>query len=146
DRRENLIAANHARECDCEIEIACRKDGTILALRGHEYADMGAYVRTNGAVGPRNGAQFLSGPYRIPDIEVDVELLVTNKTPVGTYRGPGRFEGDFFRERLLDLVADDLGIDRVELRRRNLIPESAQPYRLATVEPLHVESETDSGD
>ena len=124
DRREHLIAANHARECDCEIEIACRKDGTILALRGHQYADMGAYVRTNGAVGPRNGAQFLSGPYRIPDIDIDVELLVTNKTPVGTYRGPGRFEGDFFRERLLDMVARDLGIDPVAFRRRNLVAGS----------------------
>jgi aerobic carbon-monoxide dehydrogenase large subunit len=146
DRREHLIAANHARECDCEIEIACRKDGTILALRGHEFADMGAYVRTNGAVGPRNGAQFLSGPYRIPDIEIDVELLVTNKTPVGTYRGPGRFEADFFRERLFDMAARDLGIDPVAFRRRNLVPEAEIPYKIASVTPSEADTEFDSGD
>jgi carbon-monoxide dehydrogenase large subunit len=146
DRRENLIAANHARECDCELEIACRKDGTILALRGRQYADMGAYIRTNGAVGPRNCSQFVSGPYRIPDIEIIAQLLVTNKTPVGTYRGPGRFEADFFRERLLDMVASDLGIDSVEFRRRNLVPEAEIPYQLARVMPSDAETELDSGD
>ena len=63
---------------------------------------------------------------------------MTNKTPSGTYRGPGRFEADFFRERLLDIAAGDLGIDRVEFRRRNLIAEAEMPYRLATVEPLDI--------
>ena len=61
-------------------------------------------------------------------------MLVTNKTPVGTYRGPGRFEADFFRERLFDMAAKDLGIDRVEFRRRNLIAEADMPYPLATVD------------
>ena len=88
---------------------------------------MGAYMRTNGAVGARNIAQFMSGPYRIPNVNIDVSLWMTNKTPVGTYRGPGRFETDFFRERLFDMVANDLGIDRVEFRRRNLVPASAMP-------------------
>ena len=68
----------------------------------------------------------MSGPYRIPHIHIDVSLLVTNKTPSGTYRGPGRFEADFFRERLLDMAAADLGIDRVEFRRRNLIAGSGR--------------------
>src|SRR5262245_19348443 len=108
DRRENLMAMNHAREAECDIEIACARDGTILGLRGHAFADMGAYMRTNGAVGARNVAQFMSGPYRVPNIDIDVALLMTNKTPVGTYRGPGRFETDFFRERLLDMAAKDL--------------------------------------
>jgi carbon-monoxide dehydrogenase large subunit len=145
DRREHLIAANHARECQCEIEIACRKDGTILALRGHQYADMGAYIRTNGAVGPRNGAQFLSGPYFIPNIAIDVELLLTNKTPVGTYRGPGRYEGDFFRERILEIAARELGLDPVAFRRRNLVPRDAMPYKFASVGPADADSELDSG-
>jgi carbon-monoxide dehydrogenase large subunit len=87
-----------------------------------------------------------SGPYRIPHVRMDVSMMVTNKTPVGTYRGPGRFETDFFRERLLDIVAQDLGIDRVEFRRRNLIPESDMPYPLATSEPLGGKTECDSGD
>src|SRR5712671_5080451 len=113
DRRENLMAMNHAREAEADIEIACSRDGTILGLRGHTFTDMGAYMRTNGAVGSRNVAQFMSGPYRIENIDIDVTLFMTNKTPVGTYRGPGRFETDFFRERLFDMVAKDLGIDRV---------------------------------
>src|SRR5271165_2366627 len=119
DRREHLMTVNHAREAECDVEIACTRDGTILGLRGHAYVDVGAYMRTNGAVGARNVAQFMSGPYRIENIDIDVSLMLTNKTPVGTYRGPGRFETDFFRERLFDIVAKDLGVDRVELRRRN---------------------------
>ena len=72
--------------------------------------------------------------------------MMTNKTPSGTYRGPGRYEADFFRERLLDIAAGELGIDRVAFRRRNLITEAEMPYRLAIVEPLGIGSETDSGD
>jgi carbon-monoxide dehydrogenase large subunit len=146
DRRENLLACNHARDVEIELAIACERDGTFLALRGEAFCDIGAYVRTGGATPSRNVAQVLSGPYGVPNIRIDVSLVLTNKTPVGTYRGPGRYEADFFRERLIDMVADELGLDRVELRRRNLIPESAMPYRLATVMPLNNETETDSGD
>src|SRR5262245_3138494 len=146
DRREHLIATNHARDAACTLEIACTRDGTILALRGRAVTDMGAYLRTNGPTGARNIAQVLSGPYRIPDIRIDVDLVMTNKTPAGTYRGPGRLEADFFRERLIDVVAADLGLDRIAFRRRNLIGEDEMPYRLATVAPFGLESETDSGD
>jgi carbon-monoxide dehydrogenase large subunit len=146
DRREHLAATNHAREAECELEIACDKGGTIRALRGHALTDQGAYIRTNGPTAARNVAQVLSGPYRIPHIRIDVSLLMTNKTPAGTYRGPGRFEADFFRERLFDIAAAELGLDPVEFRRRNLVTEAEMPHRLATVEPLAIESETDSGD
>ena len=146
DRREHLIATNHARDVVCELEIACDRDGTIRALRGHAHADVGAYLRTNGATGARNVAQVLSGPYSIPNIRIDVSVHVSNKTPVGTYRGPGRFEADFFRERLLDMVARDLKLDGVEFRRRNLIAEAQMPYALATVVPLNIATETDTGD
>ena len=118
DRREHLIATNHARDAECELEIACERDGTILGLRGAGAADLGAYIRTNGVTAARNTAQVLSGPYRVPNIHFENALLVTNKTPSGTYRGPGRFEADFFRERLFDMAANDLGIDRVEFRRK----------------------------
>src|SRR5258705_11560962 len=128
DRREHLMTVNHAREAECDVEIACTHDGSILGLRGHAYVDVGAYMRTNGAVGARNVAQFMSGPYRIPHIDIDVALQLTNKTPVGTYRGPGRFETDFFRERLYDMVAQDLELDRVEFRRRNLVSQREMPY------------------
>src|SRR5262249_15924327 len=136
DRREHLMTVNHAREAECDVEIACTRDGRILGLRGHAYVDVGAYMRTNGAVAARNIPQFMSGPYRIENIDIDVSLLLTNKTPVGTYRGPGRFETDFFRERLFDMVARDLAIDRVEFRRRNLVSRREMPYALATITPF----------
>src|SRR5712672_604400 len=146
DRRENLLATNHARDAECELEIACTRDGRILALRGQAFTDVGAYLRTVGATASRNIAQVMSGPYRIPDIRIDVSLLVTNKTPSGTYRAPGRYEADFFRERLFDIVARDLNMDRVEFRRRNLIAEADMPYRLAKIVNLDIETECDSGD
>lgn len=146
DRRENLMAMNHARETEADLEIACARDGTILAIRGSISTDMGAYMRTNGAVGARNVAQFLAGPYRVPHVKIDSALWMTNKTPVGTYRGPGRFEGNFYVERLLDMVAEDLSIDRVELRRRNLIRADEQPYPIATVQPTNAKDQYDSGD
>jgi len=146
DRRENLLASNHSREMDCEIEIACHADGTVLALRGRAWVDMGAYLRANGSIPPRNVAQFLSGPYRVPNIHMESCAVLTNKTPVGTYRGPGRFEADFFRERLFDMAAKDLGIDPVEFRRRNLPRPAEMPYPLATVSPPEKKEELDSGD
>lgn len=146
DRREHLMTANHARESECELEIATTRDGRFLALRGTAYTNNGAYLRTNGSVQPRNIAQFCSGPYRFEHVDVTTTMIVSNKTPSGTYRGPGRFEGDFFRERLIDLVAKDLGIDRVEIRRRNLVTDREMPYRLADITPYDHSDELDSGD
>jgi carbon-monoxide dehydrogenase large subunit len=144
-RSEHFIASNHSREAVCDLEIACARDGTILALRAKAMVDVGAYVRTNGVTPARNISQVSSGPYRIPHVKFEVGVMLTNKTPSGTYRAPGRFETDFFRERLLDMVAADLGIDRVELRRRNFIAESEMPYALATCEPLGGKTACDSG-
>src|SRR5262245_31703848 len=146
DRREHLMATNHARDVECDIEIACERDGAIIGLRAHAYADIGAYVRTIGATPARNVIQVLPGPYRIPNVHVDIGLVMTNKTPVGTYRGPGRFEADFFRERLIDMVAQDLRLDRIEIRRRNLIREADMPYPLPRVITPAIETSCDSGD
>ena len=146
DRREHMLASNHARDVACTVEIACTREGKILALRAEAHCDIGAYVRTAGPTGGRNVAQVMTGPYRIEDCRITVALHVTNKTPVGTYRGPGRFEADFCRERLLDIVANDLGIDRVEFRRMNLVPPSAQPWALPTVIELDLATTTDGGD
>ncbi|MCC7486520.1 MAG: xanthine dehydrogenase family protein molybdopterin-binding subunit [Burkholderiales bacterium] len=146
DRREHLIAANHARDVECELEIACDREGRIVAVRGHAHADVGAYLRTNGVTPSRNLAQVAPGPYRIPHLRLEVSLHLTNKTPVGTYRAPGRFETDYFRERLFDIAAADLGIDRVEFRRRNLVSREEIPYPLPTIEPYGGRAETDSGD
>ncbi len=146
DRREHMMAANHARDIECEVEIAATRDGRILGLRGQVWADIGAYIRTNGSVGPRNVAQYMSGPYQIENIDLKSSMLLTNKTPSGTYRGPGRFETDFARERLLDIMADDLKIDRVELRRRNLVADRQMPYPLPSITPYDSSTELDSGD
>jgi aerobic carbon-monoxide dehydrogenase large subunit len=146
DRREHLTATNHSREVDCEIEIACRRDGTILAVRGHIAADMGAYIRTNGGVVPAKAAQFLPGPYRVRDVALTVEAFVTSKTPVGTLRAPGRFEANFFRERLLDMVARDLELDPMEFRRRNLIRETELPFATGKLVPYEPETDFDTGD
>ena len=146
DRREHLLTCNHAREFDCDLELLCRRDGTILAVRGRINGNIGAYIRSNATIAPRNIAQFFSGPYRIPNIHIESTMLVTNKTPTGTYRGPGRFEGDFFRERLFDIVADDLGIDPVAFRRRNLITRDEMPAKLATITPVRQQEELDCGD
>ena len=148
DRREHLTAMNHARQADCEVEIACRRDGTIVALRGEVFVDLGAYVRTNGLIAPRTLAQFFSGPYRVPNIRITSTALLTNKTPSGTYRAPGRYEASFFCERLIELAAGDMGIDSAEMRRRNLIEAAEMPYKLARLEPggPAVDTECDSGD
>ena len=116
-------------------------------MRGDVFVDLGAYVRTNGLIAPRNVVQLFSGPYRIPNIRLSSSALLTNKTPTGTYRAPGRYEGSFFCERLIELAAKDLGIDTIEMRRRNLVTDAEMPYRLARVEPsdLAAETECDSG-
>jgi carbon-monoxide dehydrogenase large subunit len=146
DRRENLLGSNHSREIDCELEIVCERTGRILALRGAASVDCGAYMRANAAVPSRNVAQFMSGPYDIPNIHIESTVYLTNKAPIGTYRGPGRFEADFFRERLFDIAARDLGIDPVEFRRINLVKAGQMPYPLAMLNKPNKSEELDSGD
>ena len=136
DRREHMMAINHAREMYADLEIACRADGTVVGVRGRIDIDLGAYVRTNGFTTPRNVVQFVSGPYLMPNIAIDAFSYLTSKTPTGTYRGPGRYEASFFCERLLDMAANDLGIDPAEFRLKNLIPEDQLPRPLATMAGL----------
>jgi carbon-monoxide dehydrogenase large subunit len=95
---------------------------------------------------PAKAAQFLPGPYRIPDVGVEVWAMLTNKTPTGTYRGPGRFEANFFRERLFDMAATDLGIDRVAFRQRNLLTQAELPYAIGPLVPYEAASHYDTGD
>ena len=146
DRREHLLSANHSREVDCDLEIACRRDGTLLGLRGKVFADMGAYIRTNAGVVPAKAGQFLLGPYRFPNVHIEVTALMTNKTPTGTYRAPGRVEANFFRERLLDMVARDIGLDPLAFRRMNLIAASEMPYSIGTLVPYEHAAAYDTGD
>ncbi len=130
DRREHLMATNHSRQQYHEIEIGFDRDGHIVALVDRFVTDMGAYIRTHGVVVPELTAALLPGPYRIPNYACDIRCVLTNKTPTGTYRGPGRFECTFVRERLMDIAAVQLAVDPIDLRRRNLVTPNEMPYEV----------------
>src|SRR5262245_31534181 len=128
DRREHLIAANHSRQQRHKIRAAVDAQGRILAIADEFFHDQGGYVRTHAATVPDLAAAMLPGPYRVPAYAVLGRVRLTNKTPGGTYRAPGRFETTFVRERLMDVVAARLGLDRIEVRRRNLVGKDEMPY------------------
>jgi CO/xanthine dehydrogenase Mo-binding subunit len=128
DRMEHMLAANHSREQQWWARIGLNERGQILALDAKFTADMGAYMRTHGTTAPSNSATIYLGPYVIPNYRCSMRCVMTNKTPTGTYRAPGRVEADFVRERMLDLAARRMGVDRAELRERNFIPAAAMPY------------------
>jgi CO/xanthine dehydrogenase Mo-binding subunit len=130
DRREHFVATNHSREQHAEVEIAGSADGNLLAIRLRAFVDLGAYVRTNAMVLPLNTATHLPGPYRWKAVAAESYGVLTNKTPAGTYRGPGMYEPAFYRERAIDMLARRLEIDPVALRERNLIPRKLLPYSL----------------
>jgi len=128
DRREHLIATNHSREQHYRVRAAVDGDGQLLAVDGEFLHDQGAYVRTHAVTVPDLAATMLLGPYRVGAYGMAGRVRLTNKTPCGTYRAPGRFESTFVRERLMDAIAAQLGLDPTEVRRRNLIPAAAMPY------------------
>jgi carbon-monoxide dehydrogenase large subunit len=146
DRREHFLATNHSREAACELEIACDRDGTIVGLRGEVTVDIGAYARGTGGTSPTRCAQFLPGPYRLPNFACRVNAHVSNKTPSGTYRGPGRVEANFFRERLIDIAAADLGIDPADMRRRNFVTAQEMPFDMGRLVTYEAPAQFDSGD
>jgi aerobic carbon-monoxide dehydrogenase large subunit len=137
DRREHLIAANHSRQQFHRAAIAGDEDGNILALRSEFWADMGAYVRTLGIRVPDLTLSMLPGPYDIPNYQGRAHCVVTNKTPIGTYRAPGRFESCFVRERLIDIYSAEIGADPVEVRRKNLIAPHQMPYERSLLSTGH---------
>ncbi len=146
DRREHFLATNHSRETACDLEIACDRNGVILGLRGEVTIDIGAYARGTGGTSPTRCAQFLPGPYRIPSFLCKVNAHVSNKTPSGTYRGPGRVEANFFRERLIDIAALDLGLDPAEVRRRNFVSAQEMPFNIGRLVTYEDPAQFDSGD
>jgi aerobic carbon-monoxide dehydrogenase large subunit len=145
DRREHLIAANHSRQQYHHARAAIDRDGRILAIDDEVFHDQGAYMRTHAATVPDLAAAMLPGPYRVPAYRAKVHVRLTNKTPCGTYRAPGRFESTFVRERLIDAIAAKLSLDQVEVRRRNLIPPQDMPYARG-LDTLGTEIVLDSGD
>ena len=128
DRTENFLAAYQGRGLDADVELALAADGRILALRASLYGDLGGYLYATTPVAPHTAAMLLGGTYRIPAVAVDVVGAATTKVPTGPYRGAGRPEGAFLIERMVDLAAAELGLDPVEIRRRNFVPPDAFPY------------------
>ena len=128
DRREHFISAIQERDQHWNLEIAVNADGRIRGIRGTLLHDQGAYAPHSVNV-PFNSAVSLPGAYVVPHYHLDVIVARTNLVPVIPVRGAGYPQGCFAIERLLDLVARKLDIDRVELRRRNLVPAEQMPYQ-----------------
>ena len=129
-RAENLISDNHARDAVIECALALDADGRFLAIRAHIIAAMGAYFGCNGPNGSiRNTPWGLPQVYRVPLTHAEVTAVMTNTAPIGPYRGAGREQASYIVERLVDEAARQMRIDRVDLRRRNMIPPAAIPYR-----------------
>jgi CO/xanthine dehydrogenase Mo-binding subunit len=145
DRAEHLVAVNHSRQQSHRVAAAFDAQGRISALSDEVVHDNGAYCRTHGIAVPELTVAMLPGPYRVPAYRGRVQVVLTNKTPCGTYRAPGRYEGTVAREQLLDVAADRLGIDRIELRRRNLLGPAELPHRRAMT-TLGTDVVLDTGD
>jgi carbon-monoxide dehydrogenase large subunit len=128
DREEHLRTANHSREQVHEISLALDQDGMFLGLRDRITFNTGAYVRTHGVVVPNMTAALLPGPYVWGAYSCEIRHVVSNKTPAGTYRAPGRYEANFARERMIDITARRIGAHPDDLRRRNLIGPDLMPY------------------
>jgi carbon-monoxide dehydrogenase large subunit len=129
-RAESFVADNQARDHLTHAELALEGDGRFLALHVQTFANLGAYVSTFGAAIPSAiYSALFAGGYRTPAIFVEVTGVFTNTTPTDAFRGAGRPEACYVLERLADCAAHKLGIDRAEIRRRNLIPPSAMPYK-----------------
>ena len=130
DRTEAFMSDAHGRDHVSTAEMALDADGNFLALRVSTLANMGAYLSTFAPAVPTYlSATLLAGVYKTPAIYGEVKAIFTNTVPVDAYRGAGRPESTFLLERLLDVIAHDTGMDRIELRRRNFIPADAFPYQ-----------------
>lgn len=131
ERSENMLAY-HGRGFTADVEAAVRNDGEILGVRYRVWADLGAYFLTFTAAPSHNVSQRVAGPYLIPAMDIELLGVITNKSPTGPYRGAGGPEAAIFTERTVDLVASELGLDPVEVRRRNFIAADAFPFTTTT--------------
>ena len=132
DRTEAFISDFHGRDNQTWAAMALDPSGRIQALKVRTQANIGAYAAPRGTVSPVNGVVVMSSCYRVPAIHVAVDGIYTNTVPTDPYRGAGRPEVIYMLERLIDLAADQQGLDRVDFRRRNLIPRDAFPYTTPT--------------
>jgi carbon-monoxide dehydrogenase large subunit len=134
ERGESLLSDEHCRDNITEAELALDADGKFVGFRARTYANLGAYYHSDRSAGPpTNNIGVLAGTYVIPAAHVEVNGVLTNTMLTGPYRGAGRPEAAYVLETMVDLAARELGMDRAELRRRNMIPAAAMPYKTALV-------------
>ena len=131
DRREHFLSLVHAREQRITAKAAFARDGRLLAVAAHIRGDVGAHLHTKGASPIFVTGSMLPGSYRLEHYRAHIDAVVTNKVPFGAYRAFGMQQSTFVIERLMDMGAAALGIDPLEVRRRNVIPPEAFPYRSA---------------
>ncbi|HHY93717.1 MAG TPA: xanthine dehydrogenase family protein molybdopterin-binding subunit [Firmicutes bacterium] len=128
DRREHFVSAVHGRGMEFEAQIAVKRDGTILGIKAKLFFEMGAYNETESHAPAWLCTATVPGPYRIDNCLIEGTAVVTNKVPFGAYRGFGANEGNWVRERLIDIAARELGLDPAEVRLKNLIGPGEFPY------------------
>lgn len=145
DRREHFTNAVQERDQIWQLAVATDKDGVIGGIRGTLIHDQGAYALQDVNL-PYNSASALTGPYRVPAFGMDVRVVLTNKTPVSSVRGAGYPQSAFAMERLMDLIARHLRLDRAEVRRRNLIAAEDMPYEKPIKARSGVSITYDTGD
>jgi aerobic carbon-monoxide dehydrogenase large subunit len=145
DRHEHILNAAHARDDRHEVEIAFDAEGRILAIRDCLLKDSGAYMPV-GVGTPVNTAVHLLGPYHVPNYDVSITIVATNKTPSAPYRGAGRPEAAFVMERLMDLIAHALDLDPITVRLSNMIPPENIPYKVGLPYRDGIPIVYDSGD
>jgi aerobic carbon-monoxide dehydrogenase large subunit len=133
DRREGFVTDEHGRDNISTVELALDRDGIFLALRITIRLNVGAYLTPRSAGPGTNNVGGVAGVYRTPAIHHETIGVYTHTTPTGPYRGAGRPEATYAIERVIDVAARELGVDPVELRRRNLIPPSAMPFKTGLV-------------
>ena len=131
DRQENMLTF-HGRGHTATVEVAVKNDGTLLGLKLRNVVDGGAFCGNSTSTPPYTSSHRILGPYKTPAARVEVLGVCTNKGPTGAYRAAGGPEAAYCMERVMDLVADDLGLDAAEVRRINFIPAGAFPYTTAT--------------
>ncbi len=129
-RGESLSSTHHGRAQVADVELAATRDGTITALRLRLLADLGAYPR-DPAIAPLTG-WLMCGVYKYDAVDLDIRTVYTNTMAIGAYRGAGRPEAAYYVERMVDLLAAELGLDPVEVRRKNFIPSDQFPYQTPT--------------
>ena len=133
DRMENLLACGHAHEMTVEASAAVASDGRVLGVNAKVLVDQGAHTLgpTSAGLEPMTAGQSIVGPYRIDNFRCDAYGVLTNKCPGAAYRGVGTVQGVFVIERLMDLIAAELGLDPAEVRRKNFIQPQDQPFNTA---------------